>query len=226
MFAHDRGWVRRCDEAIKTGLTAEAAVERVQNDTRARMLRQTDPYLRERLRDLDDLADRLLRILPAAITRAARESLPQNAILVARTMGPAELLDYDRKRLRGLVLEEGGRHSHVAIVAKALGIAAVGQARGVIGARRSGRCHHRRRRDRRGASAPAAGRRSPPMPTRRASARGGSAVSRPARRACRHQGRRRDRRCISMPGWCVDMPHLDGYRAPTASACSAPSCSS
>ena len=112
---------------MTTGLTAEAAVERVQSDTRARMLRQTDPYLRERLHDLDDLANRLMRQLLGQDHAPPRDSLPDNAILVARSMGPAELLDYDRKRLRGLVLEEGGPTSHVAIVARALGIAAVGE---------------------------------------------------------------------------------------------------
>ena len=111
-----------CDEAVMTGLTAEAAVERVQSDTRARMLRQTDPYLRERLHDLDDLANRLMRQLIGQDHAPAREQLPENAILVARSMGPAALLDYDRKRLRGLMLEEGGPTSHVAIVARALGI--------------------------------------------------------------------------------------------------------
>jgi phosphotransferase system enzyme I (PtsP) len=110
-----------------TGLTAEAAVERVQSDTRARMLRQTDPYLRERLHDLDDLANRLMRQLTGRDHAPSRENLPENAVLVARSMGPAALLDYDRKRLRGLVLEEGGPQSHVAIVARALGIAAVGE---------------------------------------------------------------------------------------------------
>jgi len=126
MFAYDRGWVHKLEEAVMTGLTAEAAVERVQSDTRARMLRQTDPYLRERLHDLDDLANRLMRQLTGRDHAPSRESLPENAILVARSMGPAALLDYDRNRLRGLVLEEGGPHSHVAIVARALGIAAVG----------------------------------------------------------------------------------------------------
>jgi len=63
MFAHDRGWVHKLEEAVLTGLTAEAAVERVQSETRARMLRQTNPYLRERLRDLEDLTNRLLRHL-------------------------------------------------------------------------------------------------------------------------------------------------------------------
>src|SRR6201985_1702713 len=126
MFAHDRGWVHKLEEAVMTGLTAEAAVERVQSDTRARMLRQTDPYLRERLHDLDDLANRLMRQLTGRDHAPSRENLPENAILVARSMGPAALLDYDRKRLRGLVLEEGGPQSHVAIVARAPGIAAVG----------------------------------------------------------------------------------------------------
>ena len=126
MFAYDRGWVHKLEEAVMTGLTAEAAVERVQSDTRARMLRQTDPFLRERLHDLDDLANRLMRQLTGRDHAPSRESLPENAILVARSMGPAALLDYDSKRLRGLVLEEGGPQSHVAIVARALGIPAVG----------------------------------------------------------------------------------------------------
>jgi phosphotransferase system, enzyme I, PtsP len=133
MFAHDRGWVHKLEEAVMTGLTAEAAVERVQSDTRARMLRQTDPYMRERLHDLDDLANRLMRHLLGHDHAPTREQLPENAIIVARSMGPAALLDYDRKRLRGLVLEESGPTSHVAIVARALGIAAVGEVSNAIG---------------------------------------------------------------------------------------------
>jgi phosphotransferase system enzyme I (PtsP) len=127
MFAHDQGWLRRMREVVLTGLTAEAAVERVQSDTRAKMLRQTDPYLRERLHDLDDLANRLLRTLMGKTNGVSREELPENAILVARSMGPAALLDYDRAHLRGLVLEEGGPTSHIAIVARALGIPAVSE---------------------------------------------------------------------------------------------------
>ncbi len=131
LFAHDRGWVNRLTEAIDNGLTAEAAVERVQNDTRARMLRQTDPYIRERLHDLDDLANRLLRMLTGDHQGIGR-NLPDNAIIVARNMGPAELLEYDRNKLRGLVLEEGGTTSHVAIVARSLGLVAVGQADSIV----------------------------------------------------------------------------------------------
>jgi phosphotransferase system enzyme I (PtsP) len=133
MFAHDRGWDRRLREAVQSGLTADAAVERVQNGTRARMLRHSDPYWRERQRDLDDLSDRLLRILAGrkmGLLDAAE--MPSDTILIARTMGPAELIDYDRTKLRGLIIEDGSGQSHVAIVAKALGIAAVGQAEGIV----------------------------------------------------------------------------------------------
>jgi phosphotransferase system, enzyme I, PtsP len=133
MFAYDRGWLHKMREAVMTGLTAEAAVERVQSDARARMLRQTDPYLRERLHDLDDLANRLMRQLSGRDHAPAKEQLPDNAIIVARSMGPAALLDYDRSRLRGVVLEEGGPTSHVAIVARALGIAAIGQVENATG---------------------------------------------------------------------------------------------
>jgi phosphotransferase system, enzyme I, PtsP len=133
MFAYDRGWLHKMREAVMTGLTAEAAVERVQSDARARMLRQTDPYLRERLHDLDDLANRLMRQLSGRDHAPAKEQLPDNAIIVARSMGPAALLDYDRSRLRGVVLEESGPTSHVAIVARALGIAAIGQIENATG---------------------------------------------------------------------------------------------
>ena len=132
MFAHDHGWRRRLDEALLTGLTAEAAVQRVRNDTRARMLRMPDTLARDRLHDIDDLSNRLFRLLAGGIGTAATGTLPQDAIVIARTMGAAELLDYDRQRLRGLVLEEGGTASHVAIVARALGIAALTGVKGAL----------------------------------------------------------------------------------------------
>ncbi|WP_422371602.1 phosphoenolpyruvate--protein phosphotransferase [Hoeflea sp.] len=128
MFAHDRGWVRKLEEAIRNGLTCEAAVEKVQSDTRARMIHMTDPYLRERLHDFDDLANRLLRQLTGFVPGGT--GLPQDAIIVARAMGAAELLDYPRESLRGLVLEDGAVTSHVVIVARAMGIPVVGQVKG------------------------------------------------------------------------------------------------
>jgi phosphotransferase system enzyme I (PtsP) len=133
MVAHDKGWLRRLREAVRTGLTAEAAVERVQSDNRARMMRAQDAYLRERLHDLDDLANRLLHALVGRDFVLERSQLPDNAVLVARSLAPAALLEYDRERLRGLVLEEGGVQSHVAVVARALGIPAISQIANITG---------------------------------------------------------------------------------------------
>ncbi len=127
MFANDAGWARRMEEAIANGLTAEAAVEKVQSDNRARMIRQPDPYLRERLHDFEDLAYRLMRELTGKRSPMAEAEPLRDQVVVARQMGAAELLDYDHKSLRGLVLEEGSPTSHVTIVAKALGIPVVGQ---------------------------------------------------------------------------------------------------
>jgi phosphotransferase system enzyme I (PtsP) len=132
MFAYDRGWVKRMQEAIRNGLSAEAAVEKVQSDMRARLQRQSDPFLRDRLHDFDDLTNRLLRVLMGKEHGPNDSVLPKDAIIVARTMGAAELLDYGRERIRGLVLEEGGPTSHVAIVARALGIASVGRAENIV----------------------------------------------------------------------------------------------
>ncbi len=138
MFSYDQGWLHKIREAVMTGLTAEAGVERVQSDTRARMLRISDPYLRDRMHDLDDLANRLMRVLMGQDHAPRKDQLPENAIVVARSMGPAALLDYDRKRLRGLVLEEGGPTSHVSIVARALGIPTVGEIENATGLVESG----------------------------------------------------------------------------------------
>lgn len=132
MFAHDRGWVRRLEEAVRNGLTAEASVEKVQNDMRARMMHMTDPYLRERLHDFDDLANRLLRELMGRSGDMFADGASGDAVIVARSMGAAELLDYRRDQIRGLVLEEGAPTSHVVIVARALGIPVVGQAKGAV----------------------------------------------------------------------------------------------
>src|SRR5271155_2800120 len=127
MFAADRGWVTRIADAIRSGLTAEAAVQKVADDTRTRMMQVSDPYLRERLFDLEDLANRLQQHLAGRPLSAAWAELPDEFILVARAMGPAELLDYARRRIVGLVLEEGSPTAHVAIVARAFDIPVVGR---------------------------------------------------------------------------------------------------
>jgi phosphotransferase system, enzyme I, PtsP len=132
MIAEDAGWLGRIHDAIASGLKAEAAVQKVQNDVRARMAKASDPYLRERIQDLDDLANRLMQHLTGDFGLADSKTLPEDTILVARSMGPAQLLDYDRTNIRGLVLEEGSPTAHVAIVARALDIPVVGHVRGIL----------------------------------------------------------------------------------------------
>jgi phosphotransferase system enzyme I (PtsP) len=120
MFANSKGWMTRLEDSIDSGLTAELAVEKEQSSTRARMERIADPYLRERLHDLDDLSNRLLRMLTGQ-GRSSADALPDNAVLVARNIGTAELLEYGKK-LKGVVLEEGSVGSHAAIIARAWAI--------------------------------------------------------------------------------------------------------
>ena len=132
MFAADRGWIERIRAHISGGLSAEAAVQRAQEENRTRMQAVVDPYIRERLHDLEDLTDRLMLHLMGK-DPMERKALPEHAILIARTFGPADLLDYDLSRVRGVVLEEGSPSMHVAIIARALNIPMVARVPEVVG---------------------------------------------------------------------------------------------
>ena len=132
MFAYDRKWVQRLREAVHSGLTAEAAVERVRNEHRARLMKSPDPYMRARLHDLEDLANRLLRALSGETLGPGNKDLPNGAVIFARDLGPAELLDYDQDKLAGIVLEEGAHSSHTSIICRAIGIPLIGRAEGVL----------------------------------------------------------------------------------------------
>lgn len=129
LVAADAGWLRRVGEAIRSGLSAEAAVHRAAGELRDRMRRVVDPYLRERLADLEDLVGRLLAALDGAGPPAP---LPPGAILLARRLGPAELLDWHARGIAGVVIEEGSPGGHAAILARALGLVALAGARGIL----------------------------------------------------------------------------------------------
>jgi phosphotransferase system enzyme I (PtsP) len=135
LFAYDQGWRQRMRDAVRTGLTAEAAVERVQDETRLRVQRLGDPILRERAHDFDDLARRLLRHLTGD---SGHQILMRDAVLVARNMGPAELLDYGREKLLALALEDAAATSHVAIVARSMGLPMVSGLEGISDNARGG----------------------------------------------------------------------------------------
>jgi phosphotransferase system enzyme I (PtsP) len=135
LVAADAGWLNRVNDAIRSGLTAEAAVQRVAQDLHDRMRRISDPYLRERLADMEDLANRLLAALSGDRTRAP---VPENAILLARRLGPAELLDWHGRGIAGVAIEEASPAGHAAILARALGIPAVGGMRGMLDSAEAG----------------------------------------------------------------------------------------
>ncbi|HEY2071581.1 MAG TPA: phosphoenolpyruvate--protein phosphotransferase [Rhizomicrobium sp.] len=137
LFAQDQGWRQKLRDAVRTGLTAEAAVERVQDELRARIIRTGDAFLRERLHDFEDLARRMQRHLSGEGKLNSRD-LPYDTVLVARTMGPAELLDYGRDRVKALVLEEAAATSHVAIVARAMGLPLISDVEGIVDTARGG----------------------------------------------------------------------------------------
>src|SRR6185436_1389707 len=125
------GWSRRINEAIDSGLTAEAAIERVRQRMQQRMRQIDDALLADRMHDLDDLSNRLLRIVSGQLGTAAQAGMPPEAVLIARNLGPAELLEYDRRKLKGVILEEGSLTAHVTIVARAMGVPMIGRVRDV-----------------------------------------------------------------------------------------------
>ena len=132
MFSQDRGWIDRIAEAIHTGLTAEAAVRKVQEEMHARLSQITSVYIQERVHDLEDLSERLLYHLQGVEPSAALGELPDAFVLVANSLGPAELLEYDAKRLKGVILVEGGTTSHVAIIARMMDIPMVGRVENIL----------------------------------------------------------------------------------------------
>ena len=135
LVATNGGWLRRINEAVDGGLTAEAAVQRVLGQLRDKMRRIVDPYLRERLADIEDIAARLFQALDGAPDRPA---VPPGAILLARRLGPAQLLDWQARGIAGAVIEEGSSAGHAAILARALGLPTLGGARGMLEAVEAG----------------------------------------------------------------------------------------
>jgi len=127
MFAFDEGWARRIASGIDSGLTAEAAIEAVAQAQRIKLSSAPDPYLRERLHDLEDLSNRLIRTVSGQSGTAAQMGLTEDTILIARNLGPAELLEYDRKHLKGVALEDGSLTAHVTILARAMGVPVIGR---------------------------------------------------------------------------------------------------
>ena len=131
MFAQDKGWYKKISGNVQGGLTAEAAIERAYEDMWNRLSATTDTYLKERLHDLRDVSDRLQSYLSGDFGTVEKVD-SDDIIVVAQTMGPADLMDYDYTKIRGLIIEDGTPTMHVAIVAKALGIPVVAKIKGIF----------------------------------------------------------------------------------------------
>ena len=127
LFSQDRGWIERIIEAIQSGLSAEAAVRKVQEEMHARLSKISSAYIQERVHDLEDLSERLLYHLAGIEPTAAHGELPDGFILLAKNLGPAELLEYDPEKLKGIVLEEGSSTAHVTIIARMMDVPIVGR---------------------------------------------------------------------------------------------------
>ncbi len=134
LLASDPSWAEKLREGVRGGLSAEASIDRLRREHRARFEKVKDPYLRERLHDLEDLDNRLLRMLAGGENehKTGKPKTSEPEILIARRLGPAELLDYGKAGFAAIVLEEVATSSHAAIVARGLGIPTVGGIDGLL----------------------------------------------------------------------------------------------
>nr|WP_070961503.1 phosphoenolpyruvate--protein phosphotransferase [Hyphomonas sp. Mor2] len=134
LLASDPTWAEKLREGVRGGLSAEASIDRLRREHRARFEKVKDPYLRERLHDLEDLDNRLLRMLAGGdeIQANGKPKKGEPEVLIARRLGPAELLDYGQSGYAAIILEEVATSSHAAIVARGLGIPTVGGIDGLL----------------------------------------------------------------------------------------------
>lgn len=138
MFTQDQGWLGNLVAAVQTGLTAEAAVKKVLEDLHVRLASAKNPYVRQRIEDLEDISTRLLHHLCGVGFTASQDALPERFILVARSLGPAELLEYPHQSIKGIVLEKGSAGSHITLIARMMDIPVVSGVEEVTDIIRSG----------------------------------------------------------------------------------------
>jgi len=122
----DTGW-KACMAAaiLEDRLTASAAVAVALRGAAEALHRSDQQVIRERVLDLQDVADRLIRQISGEDPEASHLHLTEPSVLVADTLAPSRFLALDRGLLRGLVLAEGGATSHTAILARSFGIPCV-----------------------------------------------------------------------------------------------------
>lgn len=135
MVSQSAGWLTQVRQAIEDGLTAETAVDKVTRNLRERMRRIADPYLRERLADIEDMIGRLMVALGGIPAKPERAD---GLLLLVRRLGPADLLDWHARGIAGVAIEEASPSGHAAILARALGLPALAVDRGAVEAGNAG----------------------------------------------------------------------------------------
>ncbi len=115
----------------RQGVNAEWAVEQALARARDSFARIADPVVRERWRDIEQVAGRLLDDL-AGVVPFRFDSVPRGAVLVADDLTPEDLFHLRTRSVAGIVLQRGGATSHTAILVRALGIPAVFGVEGVL----------------------------------------------------------------------------------------------
>ena len=131
MLAQDKGWYKKINADIDKGYTAEAAVEHVYEDMWNRLSSTNDAYLQERVYDLRDISDKLQTFI-AGTDENIDIADDEDIIIIAQTMGPADLMDYNYQKIRGLIIEDCTPTMHVVIVAKALNIPVIAKIHGIL----------------------------------------------------------------------------------------------
>jgi len=124
-FLHDRSLRKKITDFIQSDLvTAEYAVSTVLREIASHFNKVEDAYISERAADIYDIERRLLKQLLGK-KREDVEHLKKEVVIVARELSPTQTAGFDRKYVKGIASDAGGRTSHAAIVARSLGIPAV-----------------------------------------------------------------------------------------------------
>jgi len=124
-FLHDRSLRKRITDAVRTeSVTAEYAVSSILRDIASHFSKAKDPYISERAADIYDIERRLLKQLLGK-KREDVDHLTEEVTIVARELSPTQTAGFNRKFVKGIASDAGGRTSHAAIVARSLGIPAV-----------------------------------------------------------------------------------------------------
>jgi phosphotransferase system enzyme I (PtsI) len=124
-YLRDRSLRKKVTDLIYAELvTAEYAVSRTLRELAAHFTKVKDAYISERAADIYDIERRLLKRLLGR-KRESVENLTEEVTIVARELSPTQTAGFNKKFVKGIASDAGGRTSHAAIVARSLGIPAV-----------------------------------------------------------------------------------------------------